>query len=298
GQLPGRLRDAAESKASLPVVGDWVLVKPIAQGAANQVVIERLLTRKSSFSRKESGAAMAEQVLAANIDTAFIVSGLDGDFNPNRIERYLLLGWDSGAQPVIILNKTDLCPDAKDRARELQPIAMDTPILLISALAGTGLEQLQAFMGPGKTSAFIGSSGVGKSTIINRLAGQDKFTTGPVRQGDSKGRHTTTFREMLPLAKGGLVIDTPGLREVQAWADDADLAKSFGDIEDLAVKCRFRDCAHQREPGCAVRYAVADGSLAAPRLVRYHRLQEELSKTAEAAKQKTKQGKNKNRNRR
>ncbi|MGI9322726.1 MAG: GTPase RsgA, partial [Pseudomonadales bacterium] len=155
GQLPGRLRDAAESKASLPVVGDWVLVKPIAQGAANQVVIERLLTRKSSFSRKESGAAMAEQVLAANIDTAFIVSGLDGDFNPNRIERYLLLSWDSGAQPVIILNKTDLCPDANARAQELAPTAMDTPILLISALAGTGLEQLQGFMGPGKTSAFI-----------------------------------------------------------------------------------------------------------------------------------------------
>ncbi len=276
GQLPGKFRMEARSKAEFPAVGDWVLTRRIQGDEPHKVTIERLLERKSKFSRKEAGEIVDEQIIAANIDTAFIVSGLDDDFNPNRIERYLLLSWDSGAMPVILLNKADVCDDVEARVEELESIAMGTPILVLSAADGTGIEALAPYFGPGQTCALMGSSGVGKSTIINSLIGYEHFETGAVREGDSKGRHTTTFRELVPLPSGGIVIDTPGMREIQVWADESSLGKSFSDIEELALQCKFSDCKHETEPGCAIRRAIGDGSLDEERLERYEKLLREL----------------------
>ena len=280
GILPGRWRQEAFSKADLPTVGDWVTVTPIPQDQG-KVQIGSLLERKSKFSRKEAGEVVDEQIVAANVDTVFIVSGLDDDFNPKRIERYLLLSWDSGALPVIVLNKEDLCDNLDEKLEALQMIAQGTPVLTMSAIEHEGIDALNDYIGAGKTCALMGSSGVGKSTIINCLLGYDRFATGSVRDDDSKGRHTTTFREMVMLPGGGLIIDTPGMREIQVWGDDANLSqsflsKSFADIEELAVQCRFRDCAHQSEPGCAVRQAIEAGELDEERLERYVKLQREV----------------------
>lgn len=276
GTLPGRFRQQALSKADLPTVGDWVLVSTIEGGEAHHVQIERLLDRKSRFSRKEAGENIDEQVVAANIDTVFIVNGLDDDYNPKRIERYLLLSWDSGAMPVIVLNKADLCEDLDARLDELRPIARDAPVHVVSAIESDGLEQLTPYFSEGTTCALMGSSGVGKSTLINALLGYEKFETNTVREGDSKGRHTTTFREMVAVPGGGLIIDTPGMRELQVWNDTASLSQAFEDIEALALNCKFTDCRHDSEPGCAVKQAISDGDLGQDRLQRYEKLQREL----------------------
>jgi ribosome biogenesis GTPase len=276
GTIPGRFRQQAFSKADIPTVGDWVLVSNISGGEAGAVQIERLLDRKSKFSRKEAGEVIDEQVVASNIDTVFIVSGLDGDHNPNRIERYLLLSWTSGALPVLVLNKADLCDDIDRKLEDLNAIAQGSPIHVLSALDGVGLEQLSPYLAPGTTCAFLGSSGVGKSTIINSLIGYDRFETGAVREEDGRGRHTTTFREMAVSPNGALIIDTPGMRELQVWADSASISLSFDDIETFALNCKFRDCKHQTEPGCAITNAIETGELARERLDRYFKLVREM----------------------
>ncbi len=275
GVLPGRFRRGVDSKADLPAVGDWVLVLEIVGGEAGQVRIERRLDRKSKFSRKGAGDAVDEQVVAANLDKLFVVSGLDGDFNPKRIERYLLAARNAGAMPVIVLNKRDICGDLEAKLEALRPIAGETPVHEISALKQRGLDVLRGYLAPGVTCALAGSSGVGKSTIINALLGEEKFATAGVREDDSKGRHTTSFREMIAVPGGGLIIDTPGMRELQIWAGDVTAERNVDDddIETLAASCKFNDCKHQSEPGCAVRQAVEQGLLDKARLNRYFRLQ-------------------------
>lgn len=277
GTLPGRFRHEALSKSDLPTVGDWVLVSMIAGAETGHVQIERLLERKSKFSRKEAGEVIDEQVVAANIDHVFIVSGLDEDFSPNRIERYLLLSWDSGALPVIVLNKADVCSDLDDKLEKLASVAQGAPVHTVSATEGNGIEPLKAYLTPGSTCALMGSSGVGKSTLINQLLGYNRFETGAVRDADSKGRHTTTFREMASVPEGGMIIDTPGMREIQLWADSTSISGSFEDIETLARNCKFGDCGHQSEPGCAVKAALDSGDLEEERLRRYEKLQREFA---------------------
>ncbi len=277
GSLPGRLHTQAISKAELPTVGDWVLTSPADQNDASAVIIERSLDRFSKFSRKEAGEGFNEQVVAANIDLVFIVTGLDDNFNVNRIERYLVLAWSSGASPVLVMNKADLCPDIEASIQALQSVAVGVPVHVLSAQSLEGLEQLRPYLKSGQTVALLGSSGVGKSTIINALLGYDRFKTADVRDGDSKGRHTTTFREMCHIESGGLIIDTPGMREIQIWTDEASLAQAFSDVDDYALHCRFSDCQHESEPGCAVLKAISDGSILESRLDSLKKFERELA---------------------
>jgi ribosome biogenesis GTPase len=272
GEMAGRLRHEAQRRADLPAVGDWVAVRPDATVA----VIVAVLPRSSAFLRKVAGETTEEQVVAANVDTVFLVSGLDLDFNPRRIERYLTAAWESGAEPVVVLNKADLASDAEARAAEVESIAPGTAVVTVSALARRGLEALAPWLGAGRTVALLGSSGVGKSTLVNALIGEDRQSTGPVREDDARGRHTTTHRELVPLPGGAVLLDTPGMRELQLWGDEAGLAEAFADVAALAAECRFRDCGHGEEPGCAVREAVERGALEADRLASWHKLQREL----------------------
>lgn len=272
-QASGKLRHAAQSRADLPAVGDWVAVAPrVEEGAAT---IHAVLPRRGKLARNAAGDRTEEQVLAANIDTVFLVSGLDHDFNVRRIERYITLAWDSGAKPVIVLNKADLCDDAPGRMAEAEAVAMGAPVLVVSAMEDRGVDALRRHLGASETGALLGSSGVGKSSLINALAGT-RLAVNAVRDDDSRGRHTTTHREMIPLPGGGVLIDTPGLREIQLWAESGSLAGAFGDIANLAGRCRFRDCTHTGEPGCAVRAAVEEGELDEERHASYEKLQREL----------------------
>jgi ribosome biogenesis GTPase len=275
--LSGKLRHELKgpgNAAGHPVVGDWVAVRlPAGEGRA---LIHAVLPRRSKFSRKAAGQRTDEQVVAANIDTLFLVSGLDGDFNPRRIERYLTAAWDSGAQPVVVLNKLDCCADPETCLLEVRAVALGVPVHRVSALLGTGCEELFGYLVPGRTVGLLGSSGVGKSTLINRLLGREAQRTGEVREGDDRGRHTTTHRELFLAPAGGLLIDTPGLREIQLWEGDQGIETSFGDLEALAETCRFADCKHDGEPGCAVAGAIATGALSADRLEGYRKLQKEL----------------------
>ena len=274
--LAGRLRHELEGpggSAGYPAVGDWVAFRPPT--GEGRGLIHAILPRRSKFSRKVSGNRTEEQVVAANVDTLFLVSGLDGDFNPRRIERYLTAAWDSGARPVVILNKLDRCADPDRCLLEARAVSMGVPVHRVSAKTGEGCEALREYLRAGETVSLLGSSGVGKSTLINRLLGREAQRTGDVRDGDDRGRHTTTHRELLPLPQGGLLIDTPGLREVQLWEGDQGIESAFEDIEELAESCRFSDCRHQGEPGCAVAEAVVRGDLAPERLESYHKLQSE-----------------------
>lgn len=275
--LAGKLRHELKGpgKASgHPAVGDWVAIRlPTGDGRAS---IHAVLPRRSKFSRKTAGQRTDEQVVAANVDTLFLVSGLDGDFNPRRIERYLTAAWDSGAQPVVVLNKLDRCADPEACLLEIGAVAMGVPVHRVSALLGTGCDELSSYLGPGKTVSLLGSSGVGKSTLINRLLGRDAQKIGDVREGDDRGRHTTTHRELFVAPSGGLLIDTPGMREVQLWEVDQGIESAFGDLEELAGTCRFGNCQHQGEPGCAIQAALAAGTLTAERLESYRKLQKEL----------------------
>jgi ribosome biogenesis GTPase / thiamine phosphate phosphatase len=270
----GRLRYQAPSPAELPAVGDWVVAQAAAKGA--DVTIHRVLPRKSKFSRKVAGTKTEEQVVAANVDTVWIVSSLDQDFSLRRIERYLTLAWESGANPVIVLTKSDLGEDADRRTCEVESIAIGTHVHTTSSVTGEGLSELHAYLSNNATVALLGSSGVGKSTLINALAGAPLQQTAEVRE-DGKGRHTTTFRQLLRLPNGGLIIDTPGMRELQLWESQTGLADAFVDIDEFAKDCRFSDCRHAAEPDCAVVDAVRRGELAADRLQSYQKLQRELA---------------------
>jgi len=240
-------------------------------------MIHAILPRRSKFSRKVAGIKTEEQVVAANVDTLFLVSGLDGDFNPRRIERYLTAAWDSGARPVVILNKLDRCADPDRCLLEAQAVAMGVPVHRVSALTGTGCEALREYLRPGETVSLLGSSGVGKSTLANALLGSERQRTRDVRDDDSRGRHTTTTRELLRLPGGAILIDTPGIRALEVTGAADGLADAFAEIAEAAEGCRFRDCRHEGEPGCAVDAAVADGRLAPERLAAYRKLEREAA---------------------
>jgi len=272
-EVAGKIRHTSDSKCEYPAVGDWVAVKPNPE--EKSATIHAVLPRKSSFSRKVAGSNTQEQVIAANIDVVFIVNGLDDNFNPRRIERYLAHIHDSGAEPVVVLNKTDLCDDVKSRVLQVKKIAHESPVIAICALDEKGILPLKKFINKGETVALLGSSGVGKSQIINTLIGWEKQVVQEVR-GDSKGRHTTTNRELIILPCGGLVIDTPGIREIQVWCDVNGLNKAFADIVGFASQCRFSDCSHKVEPGCAVRDAVEEGQLDSGRLKSYIKMKKEI----------------------
>ena len=274
-RVAGRLRYHADAAREYPAVGDWVALRLLPQ--EHRATIQAILPRRTRFSRKVAGGNTQEQVVAANIDTVFLAQGLDGDFNLRRLERYLLLAWDSGARPVIILNKADLCEDVESRVREVEGVAAGTPVHVMSAKLGEGLDEVQPYLAPGETVALLGSSGVGKSTLINRLLGVERLRTAEVRASDSRGRHTTTWRELILLPNGALVIDTPGLRELQLWDGGASARSVFPDIEALAADCHFRDCEHEQEPRCAVRLAVQERRLTPERLESYRKLRREAN---------------------
>lgn len=277
-EVCGKLRHEAHSRADLPAVGDWVAAQCLP--AEGKAVIRALLPRKSHFRRLAAGSRTEQQVLAANVDTAFLVSGLDGDFNPRRIERYLTQAWESGAAPVILLNKADLCPDVAPCLAQVEACAIGAPIHILSAAQRHGLDGLARYLAPGKTVVFLGSSGVGKSSIVNALLGEDLLATKPVREHDSRGRHTTTHRELFLLPGGAMVIDTPGLREIKVWGDESGLKQTFEDVEEFARDCRFRDCSHSGESGCGVQAAIERGELTEERLESYQKLQRELARLA------------------
>ncbi len=282
-QLTGRIRHQAAGRHELAAVGDWVAVRAAAGEPTG--VIEAILPRRSKFSRKAAGELTEEQVVASNIDTVFLVMGLDHDFNPRRLERYLLTSFESGARPVVILTKADLADDVAQRIADIQAIAAGVPVHATTAVRrelSTGevvepdVTVVVQYMGEGRTGALLGSSGAGKSTLINALIGTPVLKTATVRAHDSRGRHTTRHRQLIVLPGRGLLIDTPGMRELQLW-DVAEGAKdTFDDIETLAASCHFTNCRHQDEPRCAVKAAVAAGELAADRLASYLKLQEEL----------------------
>ncbi|GAK61125.1 putative ribosome biogenesis GTPase RsgA 2 [Candidatus Vecturithrix granuli] len=281
-EVSGKMLYLADSRSDFPAVGDWVAVNSPENGGL--AIIHAILPRKSCFSRKmasgrdrRSGGRPEEQVLAANVDTVFLVSGLDREFNLRRIERYLTLVYNSGATPVIVLNKADVCDDWEYCVAEVKAIAFDAPIHPISAKTQNGLDALRNYLQPGKTAALLGSSGVGKSTIMNALLGYERQRVQVVSAQVGKGQHTTTERELIPVPTGGLLIDTPGMRELQLWSSEENLKGSFEDIETLAVRCRFADCQHESEPGCAVRAAVETGELDASRLQSYRKLTQEVA---------------------
>jgi ribosome biogenesis GTPase len=272
-EVTGKFRHQAAGIQDFPAVGDWVVIQP---QVAEQATIHAVLPRRSKFSRKVAGSTIEEQIIAANVDTALLVSGLDGDFNLRRIERYLMLAWESGANPVIVLNKADLCPEIESRLTAVEAVALGVPVIVLSAAQQQGLEAIQPYLQPGQTLVLLGSSGVGKSTIINQLKGEPVQAVQAVRQRDDRGKHTTTHRHLILLPSGALMIDTPGMREIQVWSGAEGLPETFADVENLAQQCRFRDCQHQQEPGCAIRQALAEGQLDPERLLSYQKLQREL----------------------
>jgi ribosome biogenesis GTPase / thiamine phosphate phosphatase len=275
GEVLGRLLKRESARALLPVVGDWVAAE--VRGDSGRASIHAVLPRRTAFSRRAAGEREEEQVLAANLDTVFLVCGLDADFNPRRIERYLTLARNSGAAPVVVLNKSDLCAETEDRLEEVRRLAADVPVVAISAETGAGLAGIDPFLGRGRTVALLGSSGVGKSTLVNRLLGRARQAVGAVRGHDQRGRHTTARRELIPLPDGTLLIDTPGMRELQLWECAGEgLAAVFPEIVALAGGCRFRDCRHEAEPECAVRAALDTHELPAGRFASFLKLRAEL----------------------
>jgi ribosome biogenesis GTPase len=271
-QLAGRLRLELE-EAVRPGVGDWVVVDA-APGADRTCLIESVLARRTVFTRGAAGRAVREQVVAANVDLVLVVCGLDADFNVRRIERYLARVWASGARPAVVLSKADLCEDAAARVADVERHACGAPIHVVSALRRAGLEAVRAHVHHGLTVALVGSSGAGKSTLVNALCGEDRMPTGEVRARDGRGCHVTTHRQLVLLPSGGLLLDTPGMRELQL-VDEQGLDAAFDDIVALSERCRFRDCRHGTEPGCAVRHAAASGEIEPDRLAHYRELEQE-----------------------
>ncbi|MGO1076174.1 ribosome small subunit-dependent GTPase A [Inquilinus sp. CA228] len=275
GQLSGRFAHEA-LEGDYPVAGDWVAaaLRP-DEGSAT---IHQLLPRRSAFTRKAAGPGRPTgQVVAANVEVAFLVTSLNAELNARRIERYLATAWESGASPVVVLTKADLCADRDGPLAEIEAVALGVPVHVVSAVTGEGVDGLRDSFAPGQTAVLLGSSGVGKSSLVNALAGTELMATGGIREDDARGRHTTTHRELVLLPNGRLVLDTPGMRELGLWDAEGGVAATFADIEALAAACRFADCRHEAEPGCAVRAALEDGSLDPERWRSWGKLQRELA---------------------
>jgi ribosome biogenesis GTPase / thiamine phosphate phosphatase len=270
-KISGKLRFETVQREELPAVGDWVLLS--GEGA----VIEKVLPRTSKFSRKKAGNEAEEQIIATNIDTVFILSSLNDDLNSKRMERYLLLCWESGANPVIVLTKSDTCKGIEEKKKEVENTLLGVKVITISAVNHEGIEDLMPYLDKGQTVALVGSSGVGKSTLTNLLVGYDVQKTKEIRESDDKGRHTTTHRELFLLENGASIIDTPGMREIQLWQGQEGLSTQYHDIEELALHCRFNDCRHEDEPGCGIRLAIEEGTLSEERLEHYQKLQREIA---------------------
>lgn len=268
-ELSGKLRYSGET---LPAVGDWVAVQHL-DGIA---IIHHVLPRRTKFSRKEAGTLTDEQIVAANVDTVFIVTGLDENYNLRRIERYLTLAYESGAEPVIVLNKADVLADPSSVLEEVGQIAMNAAMILTSTLTGDGIDRLRAYLQEGQTVALLGSSGVGKSSLSNTILGEAIMHVNAVSDSNAKGRHTTTHRQLLVAPTGGMLIDTPGMRELQLWTAEDGLSETFADVEAIAPQCRFTDCQHDGQPGCAVQVALDTGELDPGRWKSYQKLEREL----------------------
>jgi ribosome biogenesis GTPase / thiamine phosphate phosphatase len=262
-EATGKLRREAEEGADWPAAGDWLAVE--WRGSSDVAAVRTVLPRQNRFTRKAAGKKVEEQVIAANVDTALVVSALDADFNPRRVERYIAQCWDPGVRPVLLLNKADACENAKGKAAEIERVALGAEVYVVSARTGEGMVEVELLLKPGQTFVMLGSSGVGKSTLTNWLLGQSLQKVNEVRASDARGRHTTTTRELFALPCGALLIDTPGLRELHLWNAHEGLAQAFAEIERLAARCRFKDCRHETEPGCAVQAAVQAGTLDAAR---------------------------------
>jgi ribosome biogenesis GTPase len=269
----GEVTAHAAAAGEWPVTGDWVAI----ERGPDSALIRHVLPRRTAFVRRAAGTARDGQVVAANIDVAFLVASMNADFNPRRLERYLAVAYESGAEPVIVLTKADVADDPAAFVAEAQAIAFGVPVLAVSAVTGDGMETLAAHVQRGRTTVLLGSSGAGKSTLLNALAGEERMATAAIRENDARGRHTTTHRELILLPSGGLILDTPGMRELGLWEAQAGVAAAFADIEALAAQCRFGDCQHRTEPGCAVLAALADGTLDDDRWRSYEKLQAELA---------------------
>lgn len=271
----GALWYNAATRAAMPVVGDWVAARIVN---LEQAIVEAVLARRTLFARRAPGRREDQQPIAANIDLVFLVCGLDGDFNLRRLERYLTLSAESGAEAVVVLNKSDLCRDVGARLAETAVIAGGAPVVAVHTRSAEGIQPLQRYLGDTRTVALLGSSGVGKSSLINCLTGESRLRTAEVRESDSRGRHTTTHRELIPLPGGGALIDTPGMRELQLWAGEDAVDRTFEEIAYLAAEYRYRDCSHTGEPGCAVASALSEGQLAPARWESYCKLRGEAQR--------------------
>lgn len=265
-ELRGKLRHEAVSRESLPAVGDWVL----ATGTGERAQIEFVFARRGKFSRKTAGKKTEEQIVAANVDAVLLVSSLNREFNARRLERYLALAWESGARPIVVLNKADLCQNIPELRAKAEESAMGVRVVVASIISGEGIEELHEVVRSCGTTALLGSSGVGKSSLINAILCREVQPTSEVRESDDRGRHTTTSRQLLVVPGGGVLLDTPGMRELQLWDASEGIGRAFADVQELAQRCKFRDCSHKNEPGCAVREAMDE-----ERLANYHKLQRE-----------------------
>jgi ribosome biogenesis GTPase len=273
GEARARISGNLRREGNRPAVGDWVALSRDSTGLAT---IHAILPRKSKFSRKVAGTATGEQVMVTNIDTVFIVTSLNKDFSLRRLERYLAIAKESRAEPVVVLSKSDVCKDVEQKIGEVREIAPDITVFAISSVENRGIEQLAPYLKEGRTVALLGSSGVGKSTLINVLEGFERQKVGEIREDDSRGRHVTTERELVLLERGGIIIDNPGMRELQLWDVGEGLKDLFRDIEELERQCKFSDCKHETEPGCAIKKALSDGTLSSTRLDSYRKLQKEM----------------------